>query len=60
LIGLKVQSSSNDPERKHKDMADIDEIVRQRAASLEWPLIEDYFRLFGREPECRELRRKYP
>jgi predicted nucleotidyltransferase len=49
MIGLKVQSSSNDPERTHKDMADIETLMRLHGKSLDWDLVREYFKLFDRE-----------
>ncbi len=47
LIGLKVQSSSNDPQRMPKDMADIEDLVRKFNRKLDWALIAEYFEIFG-------------
>ena len=58
LIGLKVQSSSNDPQRAAKDRADIEDLMRRNAKSLDWELIGEYFKLFNREAELQELRKK--
>ncbi len=58
LIGLKVQSSSNDPARAAKDHADIEDLMRRNADSLDWNLVQEYFKLFGREAELQELRKK--
>ncbi len=54
LIGLKVQSSSNDPRRYHKDMADIEDIVAN-IKNLDLELVREYFKLFEREKEFDEI-----
>jgi hypothetical protein len=54
LIGLKVQSSSNDPARSRTDMADIEQLLR-RAPELDLERVRDYFRLFDREVELEAL-----
>ncbi|MCX5739041.1 MAG: hypothetical protein NTZ61_11205, partial [Proteobacteria bacterium] len=54
LIGLKVQSSSNDPARSRTDMADIEQLLR-RAPELDLERVRDYFRLFDREVELDAL-----
>ncbi len=59
LIGLKVQSSSNQPERLTQDMLDVENLLKGHARTLDWELIETYFRLFDREKEFKNLRRKY-
>jgi len=51
LIGLKVQSSSNDPDRYHQDMADIEEVLRVNIDKLDLVLVKEYFDLFGRGDE---------
>jgi hypothetical protein len=53
LIGLKVQSSSNDPTRRHRDLADIEWLLRHTALDLD--RVRDYFRLFDREKELDAL-----
>lgn len=58
LIGLKVQSSSNDPKRYHQDMADIEGIMRANYKNLDMNLIKEYFALFNREGELEEIMEK--
>jgi hypothetical protein len=53
LIGLKVQSSSNDPSRRHRDLADIERLLR--AAEPDLARVREYFRLFDREKELDAL-----
>jgi hypothetical protein len=53
LVGLKVQSSSNDPSRRHRDLADIEWLLRHAALDLD--RVRDYFRLFDREKELDAL-----
>jgi hypothetical protein len=53
LIGLKVQSSSNDAARRHRDLADIEALLRAAAIDLE--RVRAYFRLFDREKELDAL-----
>jgi hypothetical protein len=53
LIGLKVQSSSNDPTRRHRDLADIQALLRSTEVDLE--RVREYFRLFDREKELEAL-----
>ena len=55
-IGLKVQSSSNDPARYHQDMADIRALIKNNYSSLNMSLVEEYFSLFNRQKELSELR----
>lgn len=58
LIGLKVQSSSNDPDRMHKDMADIELLIKINYAKLDFILLREYFNLFNRETELEDIIRK--
>lgn len=53
LIGLKVQSSSNDPSRRYLDLADIDRLLRR--ATIDLARVREYFRLFDREKELDAL-----
>lgn len=53
LIGLKVQSSSNDPRRMGQDMADVERLLAGAKVDLE--RVRLYFRLFEREPELDAL-----
>ncbi|MDP2911437.1 MAG: nucleotidyltransferase family protein [Candidatus Omnitrophota bacterium] len=54
-IGLKVQSSSNDPLRMSRDMADIEQIIKYNYQKIDIELLREYFRLFDREPELDEI-----
>ena len=55
LIELKVQSSSNDPERYHQDIADIESIIRANWGMLNMASIKEYFELFKRENELKQI-----
>jgi len=58
LIGLKVQSSSNDPQRTSKDIADIEELIKHHAKTLDWELVGQYFQLFHREGELEHMKKR--
>ena len=49
LVGLKVQSSSNDPSPRHRDLADIEWLLDHPDIDME--RVRDYFRLFDWEKE---------
>jgi hypothetical protein len=53
LIGLKVQSSSNDPRRARQDLADVEKLLRTGEVDLD--RVREYFRLFDREKELDAL-----
>jgi hypothetical protein len=55
LIGLKVQSSSNDSTRYHQDMSDIEFLMKANSKNLDIPKIREYFRLFDREMELDKI-----
>ena len=59
LIGLKIQALNNDPSRALLDMADIEALMKIFGSALDWPQIEEYFKLFGRAETAAELRCKY-
>lgn len=58
IIGLKVQSSSNDPKRHHQDMADIEVVLRHNKNNLDMGLVREYFELFGRGDELDQILEK--
>jgi len=47
IIGLKVQAMANDPQRRTRDMADIEWLLKTHHDSLDMGLIREYFELFG-------------
>jgi hypothetical protein len=53
LIGLKVQSSSNDPRRRPRDVADILNLMR--SGNVDLARVREYFQLFDREKELDAL-----
>ena len=55
IIGLKVQSSSNDPTRMLQDMADIEQLIKKNYSHLNRELLKEYFRLFEREKELEQI-----
>jgi len=55
LIGLKVQSSSNDPARYHQDLADIEVLIWVNLGTLNMNLVKEYFSLFHREEELSNI-----
>ena len=54
-VGLKVQSSSNDPQRLSQDMVDIELLIRNNYPNLDLTLLKEYFELFNREKQLDEI-----
>jgi len=54
-IGLKVQASSNNPKRLHKDMSDIRMILENNYSKLDLNLVREYFSLFSRRKEFDDM-----
>ena len=54
-IGLKVQSSTNDPERYYQDMADIKALIKANYDKLDKILVKEYFSLFNRGLELEKM-----
>ena len=54
-IGLKVQSSSNDPTRYYQDMADIEELIKNNISGLDMNIIKEYFLVFDRVDEFDKI-----
>lgn len=59
LIGLKLQALNNDPARQTIDGADIELLLQHFRHALDWQLLEDYFTLFQRQEEFKELKSRY-
>ncbi|HBL15903.1 MAG TPA: hypothetical protein DD417_03835 [Elusimicrobia bacterium] len=57
IIGLKLQSIANNPDRQAKDGLDIEELMKRR--KLDWEALRTYFELFGMSERFMELRSRY-
>lgn len=57
LVGLKVQSSSNDPRRLALDRADIERLIAANPQA-DMARIREYFGIFDREAELDEILRR--
>lgn len=55
LIGLKLQALVNDPRRRRQDEADIIDLMRVNLATLNVPLLEEYFTLFDEQDALTQL-----
>lgn len=54
-IGFKVQSSTNDKERKERDIIDIKWLIKSNYPRLNLELVREYFKIFNRESELDEI-----
>jgi len=59
IIGLKVQAMVNDSSRYEKEMQDIKSLLQAQGKNINWDIIKNYFLLFSREKEYKELKKKY-
>jgi len=59
IIGLKVQSMVNNPERETLELADIELILGKFHNVVDWQLLEEYFELFQCEDYLDTLKVKY-
>ncbi len=57
IIGLKAQAIANNPERKHRDSADIEELLR--TTQVDWAVVKEYLELFGMGAYYQELKTRY-
>ena len=57
-IGLKIQSSSNDPKRYHQDMADIRLLIENNYEKLDMKIMNEYFTLFNRQNELEDIKKE--
>ena len=59
VIGLKVQAMVNDPDRRTQELADIERLMTPYGERLDWERIQEYYDLFNRGEEARQLRKRY-
>ncbi|MEO0137001.1 MAG: nucleotidyl transferase AbiEii/AbiGii toxin family protein [candidate division WOR-3 bacterium] len=59
IIGLKVQAIANKPERKNRELADIESILEKFSKNIDWELLKEYFHLFGFDKDFNELKKRY-
>lgn len=55
IIGLKIQSIVNNPQRRSLDMADIEYLLRENPARLDLDRVREYFDLFQQGKELDQL-----
>lgn len=55
IIGLKIQSIVNNPDRTVKDSIDIENIIKINRDSLDMGQIREYFKLFNREDDLNKI-----
>lgn len=58
IIGLKIQSSVNDPKREAHDWADIEQLLLRHHKELDVKLLREYFALFDLEHKLDHLLEK--
>jgi predicted nucleotidyltransferase len=59
IIGLKIQSLVNNPERKERDEGDIKAIMAHFGVHLDWNLLREHFLLFDLEDEYVEYEKRF-
>ncbi len=57
IIGLKVQAMVNNPDRKNRDLADVEALAANGV--LDWARIAPYYSMFGMEKDFEALKGKY-
>ncbi len=55
IIGLKLQSSINDPRRYAKDMSDIETLIKVNRKTLNMKIVIEYFDLFKKADELDKI-----
>lgn len=58
LIGLKLQALRNDPAREAQDFADIRTLALANRETMDWTIVEGYFRLLGATSLLETLRKE--
>lgn len=59
IIGLKIQSIANDPERRTIDFADIEQLLKIHGKKVDWDLLNDYFLLFDMNKDYEGFKKEY-
>jgi hypothetical protein len=59
IIGLKIQSMVNNPDRETRETADIEDLINRFHKKIDWDLVEKYFLLFDRRDLFLKLKGKY-
>ena len=56
IIGLKVQSLTNDPRRERRDLVDIELLAERYSGEIDWGRVREYFAVFDRLELYDEIR----
>lgn len=59
IIGLKLQSVANNPQRTNREYSDIESLLEYYGKNLDWQLLNEYFSLFEEEEKFREFKRRF-
>ncbi|MBU1125445.1 MAG: nucleotidyltransferase [Candidatus Omnitrophica bacterium] len=59
IIGLKLQALANDPQRENREYADIEALLESCRATLDWPLLAEYFSLFEQEEAFNKFKARF-
>lgn len=59
LIGFKVQSLANNPDRRGKELSDIELMLTVLGKDLDWTKIKEYFDLFGKGGEFKSFQERF-
>lgn len=58
LIGLKLQAIKNNPERKPREIEDIQFLVKTYKDSMDWSLVEEYAKILDMQEIYKEISKK--
>jgi hypothetical protein len=59
LIAFKVQSLANNPDRRHKELSDIELMLQVLGKELDWTRLKDSFDLFGEGGAFKTLQERF-
>jgi len=59
VIGLKIQAMANNPSRLAKESVDVEALMEQYGARLDWDRIQEFYDLFELSDEGRHLRERF-
>ena len=59
VIGFKIQAMVNNPSRIAREALDIEALMSHYRSGLEWDRIQQFYDLFERSEEGRQLRKRF-
>lgn len=59
VVGFKVQAMANNPRRRSRELADIEQLLELYGKNIDWARVEQFFTLFELQEDFRELKGRF-